>query len=51
MASQGTLSSRSYLSAIGRMTSRANLRQVSWNSSCSSLSLKSIVGRLPALVD
>src|SRR5919108_3545043 len=48
MASQGTPSSRSYLSAIGRMTSRANARQVRWNSSWSSLSLKSTVEKPPA---
>ena len=47
MASHGTLSSRSYLAATGRITSRANLRQVCWNSICSSLSLKSIVRAPP----
>src|SRR5436190_19098418 len=43
MTSHGVLCSRSCLTATGRTTSRANLRQRSWNSSCSSLSLKSTV--------
>ena len=47
MASHGTLSSRSCLAAIGRITSRAKRRTVSWNSSCSSLSLKSTCGAPP----
>ena len=42
MTSQGMLSSASCLAAAGRITSRAKFRQWSLNSSCSSLSAKSI---------
>src|ERR687898_257811 len=43
MASQGTLSLASCSAAMGRMTSREKRRIFSWNSRCSSLSLKSTV--------
>ena len=43
IASQGMLSSSSCLRATGRITSRANFRHRALNSSCSSLSAKSIL--------
>src|SRR3954454_23845894 len=44
LPSHGVPSSWSCLAATGLMTSLANLRQRCWNSTCSSLSLKSTLG-------